>query len=203
MSNYGNLIIIIVTCLISWYGLSHPRFVDDWILNPSVADRKKQYYRYISYGFVHADMPHLIFNMITLFFFGRVMEGFFAPHFGGFGYFVFYFGALVCSILPTAVAQKNNPRYSTLGASGGVSAVLFSFILLQPWSLIYIYFIPVPAILYGVGYFAYTFYMDKKGGDNVNHSAHLWGSVYGVLVTVLLEPTAVAGFFSRLTSIGN
>ncbi|MBP6299717.1 MAG: rhomboid family intramembrane serine protease [Arenimonas sp.] len=202
MSNYGNLIIVAATCLISWYGLSHSRFVDDWILNPSAANRNKQYYRYISYGFVHADIPHLIFNMITLFFFGRAMEGFFAPHFGGFGYFVFYFGALVCSILPTAISQKNNPRYSTLGASGAVSAVLFSFILLQPWSLIYIYFIPVPAILYGVGYFAYTFYMDKKGTDSVNHSAHLWGSVYGVSVTVLLEPTAVTGFFSRLARFG-
>lgn len=202
MSNYGNLIIVAATCLISWYGLSHSRFVDDWILNPSAANRNKQYYRYISYGFVHADIPHLIFNMITLFFFGRAMEGFFAPHFGGFGYFVFYFGALVCSILPTAISQKNNPRYSTLGASGAVSAVLFSYILLQPWSLIYIYFIPVPAILYGVGYFAYTIYMDKKGTDSVNHSAHLWGSVYGVSVTVLLEPTAVTGFFSRLARFG-
>ena len=203
MMNYGNIILLAVTCLISWHAFKNPRFMDDWILNPYTANRKQQYYRYISYGFVHADMTHLIFNMITLFFFGRVMEGFFASHFGGFGYFIFYFGALVCSVLPSAMPQKNNMRYSTLGASGAVSAVLFSFILLQPWSLIYIYFIPVPAILYGVAYIAYTYYMDRKGGDNINHSAHLWGAIYGVLFTVLLEPESMAGFLGKFTAFGN
>ena len=203
MISYGNIILLAATCLISWYAFKNPRFMDDWILNPYVANRKQQYYRYISYGFVHADMPHLIFNMITLFFFGRAMEGFFSSHFAGFGYFIFYFGALICSVLPSAIPQKNNMRYSTLGASGAVSAVLFSFILLQPWSLIFIYFIPVPAILYGVAYFGYTYYMDRKGGDNINHSAHLWGAIYGVLFTVLLKPESVAGFFGRLTTFGH
>lgn len=198
MSFSGNLILIIVTCLISWLGFNDRAFLDRWLLNPYQARRKKRLAPYLTYGFVHADFTHLLFNMFTLFFFGRAMEGFFKAHFFGFGYYAFYLGAIVISILPSALPNRNNPRYSTLGASGAVSAVLFAYILLQPWSMLYIYFIPVPAILYAVFYVIYSIYLDKKGGDNVNHSAHLWGAAYGVLFTVLLEPGVLKGFADKL-----
>ena len=198
MTLSGNLIIIGVTCLISWIGFKDRAFLDRWLLNPYNARRKQHYLPYLTYGFVHADFTHLLFNMFTLFFFGQVMEQFFKPYFGGFGYYIFYLGGIIISILPSALPNHSNPRYSTLGASGAVSAVLFAYILMQPWSLIYIYFIPVPAILYAVFYIAYSIYLDKKGGDNVNHSAHLWGAAYGVAFTVLVEPSVASEFFSRL-----
>ncbi len=198
MALSGNLILIIVTCLISWLGFKDPAFMERWLLNPYQAQRKKRWAPYITYGFVHADFTHLLFNMFTLFFFGRLMEQFFNQYFSGFGYYVFYFGAIVISILPSALPNRNNPRYATLGASGAVSAVLFAYILQQPWSMIYVYFIPVPAILYAVFYVAYSIYLDKKGGDNVNHSAHLWGAAYGVLFSVLINPSVLSSFSDKL-----
>ena len=194
----GNLILIAATCLISWVGFKDRSFLDRWLLNPYQARRKKRLAPYLSYGFVHADFMHLLFNMITLFFFGQVMESFFRPHFGGFGYYIFYLGGIVVSVLPSALLNRNNPHYATLGASGAVSAVLFAYILLQPWSLLYIYFLPVPAILYAVFYVGYSIYLDKKGGDNVNHSAHLWGALYGVLFTIALEPGVMPAFLAKL-----
>jgi len=194
----GNLIIIALTCLISWIGFKDRSFLDRWLLNPYQARRRNRLAPYLSYGFVHADFTHLLFNMITLFFFGQVMERFFQPFFGGFGYYIFYLGGIVVSVLPSALPNRNNPRYATLGASGAVSAVLFAYILLQPWSLLYIYFLPVPAILYAVFYIAYSVYLDRKGGDNVNHSAHLWGAAYGVLFTVALEPGVLSAFSAKL-----
>ena len=195
----GNLILIAVTCLISWIGFKDRSFLDRWLLNPYQARRRKRLAPYLSYGFVHADFTHLLFNMITLFFFGRAMEGFFAPHFGGFGYYVFYLGGIVVSVLPSALPNRNNPNYATLGASGAVSAVLFAYILLQPLSLLFIYFVPVPAILYAIGYVAYSIYLDKRGGDNINHSAHLWGAAYGVLFTVAVEPGVLPAFLVKLS----
>jgi membrane associated rhomboid family serine protease len=195
----GNLILIAVTCLISWIGFKDRSFLDRWLLNPYQARRRKRLAPYLSYGFVHADFTHLLFNMITLFFFGRAMEGFFAPHFGGFGYYVFYLGGIVVSVLPSALPNRNNPNYATLGASGAVSAVLFAYILLQPFSLLFIYFVPVPAILYAIGYVAYSIYLDKRGDDNVNHSAHLWGAAYGVLFTFALEPGVLPAFLVKLS----
>jgi membrane associated rhomboid family serine protease len=120
-------------------------------------------------------------------------------YFGGFGYYIFYLGGIVISILPSALPNRNNPHYSTLGASGAVSAVLFAYILLQPWSMLLIYFIPVPAILYAVFYIAYSIYLDKRGGDNVNHSAHLWGAAYGVLFTIAMDPGVISSFLNNLT----
>lgn len=198
MTLSANLILIALTCAVSFYAFSHPDFLERWLLNPYREHRQKRIAPYLTHGFLHADGTHLLFNMITLYFFGRAMEDFFQPHFGGVGYYVFYLGGIIIAILPSALPNRRNPRYSTLGASGAVSAVLFSYILLQPWSMLLIYFIPVPAILYAVGYVAYSIYLDKKGGDNINHSAHLWGAAYGVVFTVLIEPEVLPRFITLL-----
>jgi membrane associated rhomboid family serine protease len=193
-----NLIIIITTCLISWLGFNDRSFLERWCLNPYQARRRNRLSPYLSYGFVHADFSHLLFNMITLFFFGNAMEGVFKPYFNGFGYYLFYLGGMVFAILPSALLNRDNARYSTLGASGAVSAVLFAYILLRPWSVLYVYFIPVPAILYAVFYIAYSMYSGRNGSDNVNHSAHLWGAAYGVCLTVLLVPQVLSSFLEQL-----
>lgn len=153
----------------------------------------------MTHGFIHADMQHLLFNMITLFFFGRAIEPVFAQRIGQIGFILFYLSAIVVAILPTYMKHRNDSRYRSLGASGAVSAVLFSFILFAPWNLIFVFFIPVPAIVYAVAYVGYSIWMDHRGSDNINHSAHLWGAAYGVMFTLFMEPRVAAVFVQQLT----
>jgi membrane associated rhomboid family serine protease len=195
----SNLIIIGITCLVSILAFNNPKLVRQLILWPPALSRDRQYYRLVSYGLLHADPQHLLFNMLTLYFFGRVMEQLYTHYLGPFGFVLFYIGGLVVSILPTYLSNRDNARYHSLGASGAVSAVLFAFILLQPWATLYVFFVPLPAILYAVAYVAYTFYMERRGQDNINHSAHLWGALYGVVFTIVMEPRVITLFLASLS----
>ena len=139
--------------------------------------------------------------MITLFFFGRQVEQVFGGGIMGMlGFAFFYLSAIVMAILPTYLRHKNDSHYRSLGASGGVSAVLFAFILLAPWAKMIIFPIPIPipAILYAVLYVAYSIWMDKRGGDNINHSAHLFGAAYGVLFMGVMRPGILPEFVRQL-----
>jgi membrane associated rhomboid family serine protease len=199
------LIIIAVTCVVSFMGFSNPQLIDRLILWPPAITRGKEWWRLASCGLIHADVPHLVFNMLTLYFFGRAMEGFYASRVGIIGYVIFYVGGLVVSSLPSYLQHKTDSRYRSLGASGAVSAVLFAYILLSPWSKIIVFVIPMPAILYAVLYVVYSIYMDRQRTDNINHSAHLWGALYGVIATILVEPRAIGVFLQQLASpmLGN
>ena len=194
------LILIAVTVLVSWLAFDRPRLLDRLILWPPAIDRQKQYDRLVTHGFIHADWQHLLFNMITLFFFGRFAEQVISSMIGPVGFVLFYLSAIVIAILPTYLRHRHDVQYRSLGASGAVSAVLFAFILVQPWSLIFVFFLPVPAILYGVFYVGYSFWMDRQGGDNTNHNAHLSGAIYGVLFMLLMEPRIAGVFLERLAS---
>lgn len=194
----STLILIAITCAVSLVAMNNPKMIEALILWPPAVRRDNDYYRLLSYGLVHADFPHLLFNMITLYFFGRVMEQFYNAQMGPFGFAFFYVLGLLASILPTYIKNKDNAQYRSLGASGAVSAVLFAFILFQPWTTIYVFVVPVPAIVYAVLYVAYTIYSERRGGDNVNHSAHLWGAAYGVAFTLILEPRVFAVFLDEL-----
>lgn len=193
-----NLLIIAVTCVVSFMAFSNARLIDRLILWPPAITRRKEYWRLASCGLIHADPPHLLFNMITLYFFGRVMEPFYVAHVGAIGYLLFYVGGLVASSAPSWYEHRNDAGYRSLGASGAVSAVLFASILLMPWATIYVFVVPVPAIIYAVLYLAYTIYMDRQRTDRINHSAHLWGAIYGIVVTALVEPRVLGMFVSRL-----
>ena len=196
------LIIIAITAIVSFSGFSNAQLIDKLILWPPAVSRKKEYYRLASYGLIHADLQHLLFNMLTLFFFGRVMEQVYTALLGPLGFALFYVGGLVVSILPTYLRNQDNSRYRSLGASGAVSAVLFAFILLQPWAKIIVFVVPMPAILYAILYVVYTVYMERQGTGNINHSAHLWGAAYGILVTILVYPPAIGMFFHGLGNTG-
>jgi membrane associated rhomboid family serine protease len=195
---YVTLLIIVVTCAISFLAFKNEKLISDLILWPPAISRGKQYYRLLSYGFIHADGQHLLFNMITLFFFGRLIEQFMSGYIGSLGFVAFYLSALLVSILPTYIKNVSNPAYRSLGASGAVSAVLFAFVLLQPWATILIFFIPCPAIIYAVIYIAYSIYMDRQQQDNINHSAHLWGAAYGCLFMLAMEPRLITVFLEQL-----
>lgn len=193
------LIIIAITAIVSFMAFNNARLMNDLILWPPAITRSREYHRLVTYGLIHADFGHLLFNMITLYFFGRVMEGFFAQTLGTLGFAMFYIVALVVSILPTYLANKTNANYRSLGASGAVSAVLFSFILLAPWSRIVVFVIPMPAIVYAVLYVIYSIYMDRRGQGNVNHSAHLWGAAFGVAFTLVIRPEVLSHFLAQLS----
>ncbi|WP_348056504.1 rhomboid family intramembrane serine protease [Dokdonella sp.] len=177
---------------------SNAQLIDRLILWPPAITRAKEYWRLATCGLIHADPQHLIFNMITLYFFGRLVEPFLATRIGAIGYALFYVVGLVVSSLPSYLNHRNDPAYRSLGASGAVSAVLFAFIVLQPWATIYVFVLPIPAVIYAVLYLAYTFYMDRRASDRINHSAHLWGAVYGMLFPVLIEPAVLPRFFQLL-----
>ena len=193
------LAIIAITCIVSFMAFKNPRLMNDLILWPPAITRQREYHRLVTYGLVHADFNHLLFNMITLFFFGRAMEGFFTDRLGMLGFALFYIGGLVISILPTYLKNRGNPNYRSLGASGAVSAVLFAFILLAPWSRIVVFVVPMPAIIYAVLYLVYSFYMDRRGQDNINHSAHLWGAAFGIAFTLVLKPEVFSFFLYQLS----
>jgi membrane associated rhomboid family serine protease len=192
------LAIIAVTCVVSWMAFKDGKLMQRLLLWPPAVEKKHEYWRLLSYGLVHADFQHLLFNMITLFFFGRAMEWLYAQHLGPLGFLWFYLGGLLVSILPTYIQNRRNANYRSLGASGAVSAVLFAFILLSPWSMIFVFFFPVPAILYAVAFVAFSIWMDHRGGGSVNHSAHMWGAAYGIVFTVLMEPRVISVFLQQL-----
>ena len=201
MSFSLTLVIVAVTVLVSWRAFNDRALLDRLILWPPAVERRMQYDRLLGYGFVHADWMHLLFNMITLWSFGTAVERAFSQMITPAGYVLFYLSAIVVSILPTYISHRRDPNYRSLGASGGVSAVLFSFILFDPWSTLIIFPIPlpIPAFLFAVLYVGYSIWMDRRGGGNVNHSAHLWGAAYGVLFTLVLEPKVLSHFIGQLS----
>jgi membrane associated rhomboid family serine protease len=205
MTGYVTLALIAITVVVSWQAFEKPRLLQRLILWPPAVERQRQYDRLLSHGFIHGDWFHLIFNMVTLYSFGPAMESHFAGRIGEIGYLVFYLSAVVIAILPTYVRHKQDASYRSLGASGAVSAVLFAFILLDPWAGIYMFLIPVaiPAFLFAALYLGYTIWMDRRGGDNINHSAHLWGALYGVGFTLALDPELAVRFMRRLASPGS
>ena len=187
-------VVTLVTSLIALY--SSPKLLDRCLFRPYWFLRRKQYHTAITSGFVHADLMHLIFNLMTFYFFGFNLERAIGPI--AFG--VLYFAALLISHAGTWYKQKNNPQYASLGASGAISAVLFAAILYFPDQSLLIFPIPVPipAPLFGVGYLAYTWYAAKNQDSRVNHDAHLAGAATGLLFVALTEPGVYGYFFRNL-----
>ena len=192
--------LIIITVAISLLAFSNQTVMNRLIFWPPALQRG-QYDRFITHGFVHADGTHLLFNMITLFFFGNIIESFYRQFFYDTGFVLFYLGGLIAAILPSYLKHRHDISWASLGASGAVSAVLFAYILFQPWKLIFVFFIPVPAIIFAILYVAYSIWSGKRGNTNINHSAHLCGAAYGVVMTILLEPKVLPHFLNQLTQI--
>lgn len=172
------------------------------IFNPYMIDKHKEWYRFITSGFIHADIIHLAVNMFVLYSFGGIIENYFSVYFenrANYYFLLLYFGGLVTAVIPTYKKNKENMYYNALGASGAVSAVIFAFVLLEPMQKICLYgLLCLPSIVFGVAYLIYCYYMDKKGGDNVNHGAHFWGALFGFFFTILLKPELLLTFFQKL-----
>ena len=180
------LIILLLTCVISFTAFSNEKIINDLIFYPTAVTNHNQWYRFITCGFIHADIMHLAFNMYTFYMFGGIVERAFQEIFGESGkiiYAVLYITALAACLLPTYFQHKNNYYYRSLGASGAVSAVIFTGIILFPTMKLQIFPIPIgiPAFIFGPLYLIVSAYLAKKGQGNINHSAHIWGAVYGVI----------------------
>lgn len=185
------LIIVIITCLVSFAAFNREKLMNDLIFWPAGIQRNRQYYRYITYGLIHADMIHLFFNMLALYTFGIYIENglFSSPDlFGQNGklfFLVLYISAIIISPIPDFFIHRNNPDYRALGASGAVSAVVFAGIMLQPKNIISFYFIPIPGYIGGILFLALSVYLGKRGKDNIGHGAHFTGAVYGLIFTII------------------
>ncbi|QIP11706.1 rhomboid family intramembrane serine protease [Spirosoma aureum] len=197
------LIIIIVTAGISLWAWNDYSVMNRWILNPYQVAQKGQYYRLLTAGFLHADWMHLIFNMISFYAFGGLMEQVFASLFGASGtiYYVgFYLIAIVISSIPTFLKHRKDSRYNSLGASGGVSAIIFAGILISPLTKLYLFFIPIgiPGFIFGPLYLIYSYYESQRGAGTVNHDAHLYGALFGVLFMCLVYPPVLPQFIDQI-----
>lgn len=192
-------IIIGITLLLSFNCFSNQRLFLRLAFIPFRMIRNGEWYRLLTHGFVHADSMHLLVNMFTFWSFGTYIEKYFNYlGFGTAGYLGLYLGGMIVASLFDIVKYGNNPNYISIGASGAVSAVLFSSILFNPWDKILLFaIIPVPGILFGVLYLVYCQYMAKRGGDHINHNAHFYGAVYGFVYPALLNPALFKGFLSH------
>ena len=202
MSQSITMILVVLTTIISFVSFNSSRLMDALIFWPPAISMRRQYYRFITCGFIHADLIHLAFNMFTLYFFGRGLEMYYMGRLGlQHWYFTaLYFSAIVIANIPSYLKQHDNYNYRSLGASGAVCAVLFAFILISPWEKLELYAtLPIPAILYAVLFLAYTIYMSRRGGDNVNHDAHLWGAIYGIVFTIVARPSVVGTFLNEMS----
>jgi len=198
------LILVIITSAISYFAFSNYSLMDKLILNPYKVTKRNEYYRFVTSGFVHADFGHLIFNMLSLWFVGEGIEKLFAALFGASGtfYYLFlYIVGIIVSDIPTYLKNRTNSNYNSLGASGGVSAVLFAAILFAPLMDIYLYFfIQLKAFIFGILFLGYSFYQGRQGGGYVNHSAHLYGAIFGMVFMAVVYPSSVPGFFQQIGS---
>lgn len=189
--------ILVITIGISLLALyKYESLIDKLILHPYGMVRKKEYYRIFSHAFIHADIWHLAFNMFSFYSFAFFLEEYLGPV----KLLLLYFGSVLASVYTCIEKNKNNPAYRSLGASGGVSGIVFSFILFQPFSKIGIMFIPVgvPAFVFGALYLAYSYYSAEKQYDNINHEAHFYGAVAGILITIAFEPSVLTLFAQKI-----
>lgn len=184
------LAIVALTCVISFTAFSNEKVINDLIFYPPAISNNNQWYRFVSCGFIHADMMHLAFNMYSFYLFGDMVERAFEAIFGGTGkilYLILYLAALAICLVPTYLQHKDNYHYRSLGASGAVSAVIFIGIFLNPTMGLGIFPLPfhIPGFIFGPLYLILSAYMAKKGHGNINHSAHIWGAIFGIVFLII------------------
>jgi len=198
------LIIVIITAAISIYAFNNRQLSDKLCLKPNLVYHRFHVHRILTHSLLHGDWTHLIVNMYVLYMFGEVCLKYFSLYFGGKANFYFltlYVFSLVFSSLYSIIKHRNNPHYSAVGASGAVTAVVFTTIFFDPWNkLLFFGIIPVPGIIFGVLYLAYSIYMGKKNSDNIGHDAHFTGAIFGFIFPLLLDFQLVWQFIDKLLS---
>jgi len=191
------IILLVIIVAVSWWGFGSGRaYFNQLTCHPYSIVHQKKWYMLLTSGFLHADLNHLIFNALSYFFFALPLE----RMIGSEAFLLVFLGSMVISDLPTVYKHRNDPGYRSLGASGGVTGVIFSYILFDPNSKIYLFLIPIgiPAFIFAILYLAYSFYAERNGQDYINHSAHIWGGVSGAAITIAMFPGVLPLFFQQI-----
>ena len=201
-----NLTIIIITALISIYAIYNRGVFDRLKFNAYAIRHHGQGWRFFTYGLIHADWIHLFINMFVLYSFGNVVVEAFHFYFGTKGYLFFillYLGGIVFSVLFDFGKHKDDKYYNAVGASGAVSAILFSSILIYPTGSVMIFPIPfpMPSVVFGIFYLAYSAIMARKAKDNIGHNAHFWGAIFGLVFTIALKPALAGHFLEQILNL--
>ncbi len=200
---FTTICIALATVIVSVLAMNNTELFDKLKFNAYDVKHSNHWYRFFTYGFVHAGWAHLFVNMYVFYSFGEIVEGYFRLYFIHryiFYFLLLYIGGLMLSIIPAFGKHKNDVFYNAVGASGAISAVVLSSIILHPAHKISLLFIPIgiPAPLFGLFYLVYEYYMSRRANDNIGHDAHFWGAIYGVIFTVVLRPSLLMDFFRQI-----
>lgn len=199
--------LLVLTGLVSYQAFNNPAMKQRLLFHPASISQRGEWYRFLTHGFIHANWSHLLINMFVLWQFGEVIEFFFSSYLFGKAlgpvmYLLLYLSAIIVASIPDYFQHKDDFYYGALGASGATSALVFAYILLNPWG--WFLFPPMPAIIFGAAYLWYSSYMSKRGADNIAHNAHFWGAVYGLVFMVTsamaFQPSLLGKFLQALLS---
>ena len=194
-----------VTALVSMAAWQRDSWMETMMMSPSRIAAHGEYWRFLTSGFIHADFTHLFFNLFSFYFFGTQLEYIFSVIFPGFGpwvFLVFYLLGIIVADLPTFFKQKNNHYFNSLGASGAVSATIFAGIMFFPTEKIYLFgIVGIPGIIYAGLFTWYSIEMERRGRDFVNHSAHLYGGLFGVVFVTLTYPQVWISFVQQIKAM--
>lgn len=198
------VLLLALTAGISLYAWSNRELMEKWVFSPYFVHRRGEWYRFLTSGFLHADLVHLAFNLFAFYSFSSAVLAAFSGVFGRAGgvasFLLLYLGGIIVADIPTYFRHRHDPAYRSLGASGGVSAVVFASILFYPVAQsgggIYIFPIPIAIqpFVFGLLYLAYSYYQGRRQGDNINHDAHFYGALFGMIVGLVLVPPAGLAF---------
>lgn len=199
------VVLIVLTAITSIYGMNNAAFMERWMFTPYRIKRERQWDRFILSGFIHKDYMHLLFNMFTFYFFGGVVEKMLMYRFGevagGVVFVVFYVMGIILSDIPTYLKNKDNSYYRALGASGGTAATVFSSIIILPLSNICLFgIVCLPGFLLGIIFLIYSALQARKDSDGINHDAHLFGAIFGIVITLTLFPQSGVNFIHELAT---
>ncbi len=198
------LIILAITCGVSLLTMQNEELKNRYMFNAYAIKHNREWWRFLSYGLLHANFMHLFFNMYALYLFGTFVENtfvhyVFGPVNGMLVYGLLYVGGLVVSCIYSFYKHKDDRYYNALGASGAVSAVIYASILLNPLSKIYLFYIVgMPAWIFGFVYLGLSYYLGRRGGDNIGHDAHFWGAIYGFLLPLAIKPELWQAFIGYI-----
>jgi membrane associated rhomboid family serine protease len=198
-------IIIAVTVLVSVIAMNNDELKGKLLFNAYAIRHRREWYRLFTHALVHGDLAHLMFNMYALYSFGMHAEYAYAYFFAEratFFYVLLYVGGIFMSSAYSYEKHKDDMYYNALGASGAVSAVVFAYIIIAPLSKIHLIFLPglgIPSWVFGILYLVGSWYMARKGSDNIGHDAHFFGALYGIAFTLCIKPELAKAFLAQVT----
>jgi membrane associated rhomboid family serine protease len=198
-----SIAIVAITCLVSFQAFNNPVFKQQMLFRPYSIQNNGEWHRFVSSGLIHADWMHLLFNMVSFWSFGPIVEMAFGDLFGEWGrllFVLYYVSAIVAADLPVFFKHRHNALYSGLGASGAVSAVILTAVFLYPTISVGFLFLPfpMPGFVFAILYLGVSAYMSERSRDNIAHDVHLYGAIYGLLFLIPFKPWLFQHFIDQI-----